>query len=234
MDVIPPRHRKQRKPNFKTTETGVVHQENEQFSKRELLSNWNKYDDTVPQADAPNASNFEELLSKPASVGGHFLFNSEKGWESSDDWYNRDDYFQLNLIELSKSLATIPYYERLSYSQSIFSSEEIDEMNRQAKYQLFKWQSKCSNSGSSRDVKCEANVKLHNIGHVPQNDDDDLDELLKITGSGQRKMQSSECSSNINQPTGGSVTIQSVQGRSTAESTEDIQKWLDDVLILDS
>ncbi|XP_037037265.1 uncharacterized protein LOC119074969 [Bradysia coprophila] len=232
MDVIPPRHRKQRNSNFKTTETGVVHQENEQFSKRELLSNWNKYDDNVPQTDAPLASNFEELLSQPASVGGHFLFNSEKGWESNDDWYNRDDYFQLNLIELSKSLATLPYYERLSYSQSIFSSEEIDEMNRQAKYQLFKWQSKGSNTGSSRDVKCEANV--HNIDHVPQNDDDDLEELLKITGTGHRKMKISEYSSNINQSTGSSVTIQSVQARSTAESTDDIQKWLDDVLILDS
>lgn len=54
---------------------------NEQFSKRELLSNWDKYVDNSAsnEADASQASNFEELLSKPVSVGGHFLFNSEKG-----------------------------------------------------------------------------------------------------------------------------------------------------------
>lgn len=91
MDEIPSRHRKkQRKPNIRVTETNegnrneaTATEHNEKFSKRELLSNWDKYDDDVsPHStynDAQQAPDFEELLSKPASVGGHFQFNSEKG-----------------------------------------------------------------------------------------------------------------------------------------------------------
>lgn len=79
------------------------------------------------------------------------------------------------------------------------------------------------------DVKCEANDKPHNIHHLSHNDDDDLNELLNLTGSGQ---QSLEYSPTINQPNVSNVAIEPVVSLSTAESTDDIQKWLDDVLVL--
>lgn len=86
------------------------------------------------------------------------------------------------------------------------------------------------------DVKCETNVKPSTIDSASHNDDDDdLDELLKITGSGQQKIQSSACASSANHSsTLSNVAIQSVHPQNAADSTDDIQKWLDDVLVLDS
>lgn len=104
MDVIPPRHRKKQRNKSNTTDSKKAREatgtreaaeecpseSNERFSKRELLSNWNKYDDDeISHPDAQHASNLEELLSQPASVGGHFLFNSEKGSLSTYDGNGR-------------------------------------------------------------------------------------------------------------------------------------------------
>ncbi len=241
MDEIPSRHRKkQRKSNSKNVETDVVPEEtSKQFSKRELQSNWNKYDDKTNFDDAPQPPNFEELLLAPASIAGHFLFNSERSWEATDDWYNRDDYFQLNLMELSRSLATIPFYECQNYPKDIFSLDEIEDMNRQAKYQQFKLAANNKNTVDSVggqcspiDRKSEIN-KTETAANLPQNDDDDLDELLNLTGTGKQKFQSSDIPSS-------SSTVSSVgthrigEKITTVDSTDDIQKWLDDVLVLDS
>lgn len=236
VDTIPARHRrKQRKTIPESADPPVPDETSKQFSKRELSSNWNKYDDNLSSndIDVPNSSNFEELLSAPVSFGGHFLFNSEKSWEASDDWYNRDEYFQLNLAELSKSLATIPFYQRQNYSKEIFSSEEIDRQNRQAKYQLFKWSANSTNtavklSDESATAKNE-NKETQNVANLPQNDEDDLDDLLNLTGPKRHEIQSSALPPTTNPSSG--VTIQ--LGR-TAEATDDIQKWLDDILVLDS
>lgn len=240
-DPIPTHHRKkQRKSNSRNTETEhvvVPDEESKKFTKRTLSSNWTKYDDNPSSNDldrshASDSSDFEKLLLAPVAIGGHFVFNSEKSWEATDDWYNRDEYFQLNLAELSKSLSTIPFYERQNYSKDIFSVEEIEAMDRQAKYQQFKWSSK-NNSNSTvqlcknpaADGKCGLNESQLTVINLPQNDDDDLDELLNLPGTRQQKMQSSSTASAIN-----CATIQ----KSTTDPTDDIQKWLDDVLVLDS
>lgn len=234
MDEIPGRHRKkQRKPNDnKDAETEAPPVEtSKQFSKRELSSNWTKYEDNTPSNDVPNAPNFEELLMAPASIGGHFLFNSEKSWEANDDWYNRDEYFQLNLVELSKSLATIPFYERQNYGKDIFSSLEIEDMDRQAKYQFFKRSANSKNTVKLSKADGVVDVQLNETKsavNLPQNDDDDLDELLNLTGAKQQTIQSSEF------PSVERVTIQFDSASTALDSTDDIQKWLDDVLVLDS
>lgn len=234
MDEIPARHRKKhREKPRKPTETSDPPEEvSKAFSKRELVSNWNKYDDKSTSSTTvdESASNFDELLSTPASIGGHFLFNSEKSWEANDDWYNRDDYFQLNLIELSKSLATIPFYERQNYSKDLFSSEEIDDMNRQAKYHHFKWSANRKNISNVEPSVVEVKDCRNAVERTTQNDDDDLDELLNLTGSGQQKIHIPKLVSSDSSAASNSATIQP----SSADSTDDIQKWLDDVLILDS
>lgn len=244
-DVIPSRHRKkQRNQNPKNDGPTVPDETSKQFSKRELSSNWNKYDDnnlvSNNDSDISYASNFEALLLAPAAIGGHFLFNSEKSWEATDDWYNRDEYFQLNLMELCKSLSTIPFYERQSYSKDIFSVDEIEAMDRQAKYQHFKWSANNSKSDTARwmkesltDPKSGCN-ETKNENCLPQNDEDDLDELLTLPGIKQQQNRNlyeitSTTSAVIN-----SVSTQLGQRSSTDNSQDDIQKWLDDVLILDS
>lgn len=232
---IPPRHRKKQRNTIpKNIETPVPEEVSKQFSKRELSSNWNKYDDNTSSndIDVPHSSNFEELLLAPASVGGHFLFNSEKSWEASDDWYNRDEYFQLNLVELTKSLATIPYFERQNYSKDIFSSEEIEDMNRQAKYNYFKWSanSKTTVKFSEEPASAKGKIKeTQSAVNLPQNDEDDLDELLNLTGTKQQEIQNPAFPPTTNPSSG--VTIQLGQ---TADASDDIQKWLDDILVLDS
>lgn len=238
-DVIPARHRKKKRyPNQTNTDTQVPEETSKQFSKRELSSNWTKYDDSTLSNDTgvPHAPNFEELLSAPASVGGHFLFNSEKSWEAKDDWYNRDEYFHLNLVELTKSLATIPFYERQNYSKDIFSSDEIEDMNRQAKYQYFKWSANSQNNSgrsaneSSMGEKCDIK-QTQSAVNLPQKDEDDLDELLSLPGTIQQGVQSSIHPSTTSLSS--SETVQLGQ-TSNEDSTDDIQKWLDDVLVLDS
>lgn len=208
---------------------------NRQFSKREVSSNWNKYTESsaINDVEVPVAD-FEQLLSVPSSIGAHFLLNSEKSWEGNDDWYNRDEYFRLNLVELTQSLATIPFYERQQYSKNVFNSEEIEDMDRQARFQRIKWMANTSNTGKIVQdpikEKCEIKeTETASVINVPQNDEDDLDELL--SGTRQFKPQKSKHSSIT---LGNAATTPNQVPRSTLDTTDDIQKWLDDVLILDS
>jgi hypothetical protein len=100
----------------------------EEFSRRELSSNWSKYEDDIvlEENDQLSAHDFAELLQMP--VGGHFQFSSEKKWGSAKD---DDDnvtkkfskYFHLDTNILNCGLLTIPFYERQQYDKGMFRKE---------------------------------------------------------------------------------------------------------------
>lgn len=188
----------------------------------------------MPEAD------FKELLAAATSVGEHFRFNSEKNWESSDSSYNRSEYFQLNLVELTQSLGTISFYERQDYSKSSFNSKEIEQMEKQAENQRSKWMAHRENMDKlSRElVKSKSEIKETDCKFALMNlsqEEDELDELLnlneiKSTLLAQQNTYYDFPTLNASQSSHITIGSQYPHYSSIGDSIDDIQKWLDDVL----
>jgi hypothetical protein len=97
----------------------------EEFSRREVSSNWQKYEENVDteEHEQNSAYDFGELLQMPKSVGGHFQFAAEKKWETTmDEEKKYSKFFHLDTNILNCGLLTIPFYERQGYDKSLFSS----------------------------------------------------------------------------------------------------------------
>lgn len=213
-----------------------------------MSSNWDKFAENSSTSydvdETMVAADFEQLLLAPSSIGGHFLFNSEKNWESNDEWYNRDEYFSLNLIELAQSLTTIPFYERMNYSKDVFSPEEIESMEKHANFQRMKWvaNSKTDEAALKKDVELaksvcqfrEILVDAIGIEKEAENDEDELDELLGMTGAKSSSLTDQCIKSSEATTSHHNITVsnepQFPRHESIADSKDDIQKWLDDVL----
>lgn len=221
-----------------------------QFSKRELSSNWNKYEEDrhIEDNEQLSAADFENLLIAPASVGNHFVFSTEKNWGEQSADIQSSQYFQLNLAELAKNMNCIPFYLRQGYSVDLFNENEQQDMveKAQAMRKLIQSQQNDRNlpfnvSNHGKSDKSEENVitkkassvvpilnenKIINSMPINKIDDEELEELLEI---------------DLKPPT--ILNIQSLQLEETIEikpipvvddskkiaKTNDLQQWLDDI-----
>lgn len=110
--------------------------ETKKFSKRQIFSNWEKYDEPIPPVIEEEISNsdFDLLLQQNISGAGHFKFKSEQQWENESVTFNQE-LFTLNLEQLSAGLECIPYYKRLNLPRDLFSEKEVQRMENAAKTQ---------------------------------------------------------------------------------------------------
>lgn len=217
------------------------------FRKREVVSNSSRYDvEREEENEQMLAADFSELLNAPQATGGHFQFSSEKSWTATlaeknvDSQAEKDDskkyfhqFFNLNLSRLNDSIITIPFYERLDLDRSLFTESEIQSMDEKAKKleetykKIYKNDmDKNQSSNQPEAVKPQTSVKLVDTNDEARGDID-LDELLEIVPV------------NINQKaTVKEKIVQQVPNKQEekvsrdfkGESSEDMQKWLDDVL----
>lgn len=81
------------------------------YSKREISSNWSRYEKSENEDEFTSAADFSSLLQAPVSGGGHFQFKSEKHWDVKiKSQYS--EYFSLNLKTINDGILSIPFYER--------------------------------------------------------------------------------------------------------------------------
>lgn len=110
-----------------TEDQGVINS----FSKRTLTTNWSKYEEEANLTDENDQlADFENILVTPSSVGSHFVFSTERNWENNTEATSQ--YFKLNILDLAKTLASLPFYVRQGYAPEIFDTAELKEMEKQA------------------------------------------------------------------------------------------------------
>lgn len=66
------------------------------------------------------------------SIGGHFQFKHEKSWDLNTGPSLYDKYFEINMDDLHTALNTIPFYERNSIDEDVFSETDILTMNNRS------------------------------------------------------------------------------------------------------
>lgn len=120
-----------------TTKNIALAEENvPSFSKRKLVSNWDRYEEPVhvgrfeEDVDAIGA-HFEELLSVPIS-GGHLKMKHEHEWEKEKSELQMP-WFQLNIQGVEQNLSTISFCKRQNLPQNIFSENQLQRMVVRAK-----------------------------------------------------------------------------------------------------
>ncbi|XP_049769205.1 serine/arginine repetitive matrix protein 2-like isoform X1 [Schistocerca cancellata] len=98
--------------------------------KRQIFSNWSKYEEPLPNQDESRAVDFETLLHAPQSGG--FRFKSEQQWDTGS--YGRfGEIFTPDAELLAGGLTSLPFYKRLNVDKTLFSEDEIQRMDRCAK-----------------------------------------------------------------------------------------------------
>ncbi|KAK7104595.1 cell death regulator Aven-like [Littorina saxatilis] len=108
------------------------------FSRREISSNWAKYD--IPPAEAADASaapkgqDFNKLLHHSGSATSHFRFKDEESWEDngSSEGGTVTQVLSLDCNKLADSLDCLPLYAQLRLDTDIFSSEQVAAMDKSA------------------------------------------------------------------------------------------------------
>lgn len=237
----------------------VADSSDDQYTKSSLTNNWARYeefsdDETVNEQQS--APDFQRLMQQPASVGGHFLFNSEKNWDTDDQIFEKSDannYFNLNLSLLNAGIQTIPFYKRLDYDTSMFTKFEINKMNAEAEMAEKKFQEvikeyeatlKTSSSVGSRKASGRASAAKQkaNIPAAPapepvaSNDksekDDELDELLSLTASkvADVNLEDKKDAGEVATTEIEAPNVKAEEEKKSGENKEDIQQWLDDIL----
>lgn len=191
------------------------------------------------------ARDFHMLSQMPMSVGGHFKFSSEKQWEQAEnetflDNTEASEYFTLNLKLINVGLQTIPFYKRMDFASSMFTNDQLINMEKSAELAEKSYQnvlkehienprikinsaSRKTNSAKSQKSQATASKKATST-EAP----DELDELLNMTTDQMAKasLQSGRNTPAVNNPpaTPGNVNA------TTADNKDDIQQWLDNVL----
>lgn len=224
---------------FTETEVLSISEPPEQkFAKRELSSNWKKYEDVQVSEDAQsNAYDFGALLQKPISVGGHFFFKSEQNWNTSNiDNITPEfsEYFNLNISMLNGGISSIPFYERHGYSEEMFNDSDIQSMKVTAAMAKGKYDESLKHVKKRKmsviKNKMAVSIKKEEIPSnlEPDFDEKELDELLNLL-SVEKKLDNIKAEST---PTNSSETIVPLLKKviEVKETKEDMLNWLDNIL----
>lgn len=224
--------------HFTRSNDTQIESENEtnSFNKRTLTTNWSKYEETDPIDDSEQlgAADFENLLVTPASVGSHFVFNTERNWENNIE--ATSTYFKLNVTDLSRTLSSVPFYERQGYAAELFDSAEIREMDKKAR-QMQQTLRKNSNTlvkpkqksldkeNASPEVVLNVETPMPDKTALtnltqPIDDTDELNALLEFTV---------HPISSITKVPLESIANLKITTPASTKANADIQQWLDDI-----
>lgn len=178
------------------------------FSRRKMVSNWDRYEETVlnrfEEEAEPSGALFEELLAMP-TTGGHLKMKHEQDWGKEKSELQQV-WFQLDIKDVEKNLATIPFLQRQSLPSSIFTESHLQRMITRAKQNaasltdvnegILKMQNLCVTSKSKSEASSKSkpreepkdpeikSVEVQNRSVVQENtqplENDDLDSLLAL------------------------------------------------------
>ncbi|KAI8117795.1 hypothetical protein FF38_08010 [Lucilia cuprina] len=189
------------------------------------------------------AGDFNSMSQLPAGMGGHFKFASEKQWEQAEmeeflDNTEASEYFTLNLKLLNVGLQTIPFYKRMDYSSSMFSKEQLQNMEKEAEAAEKTYQNVLKEHIENPRIKINSASRKTNSAKSQKSTKaktseaaDELDELLNMTSD---QMSKVSVKSGANTPAlkPASPDNKTADGISStvADNKDDIQQWLDNVL----
>lgn len=108
-----------------------------QFHRRQLVSNWSRYDDLPSEDDddipLQRGEDFNKLLAQAGGSAAHFRFKDEEMWsEDLDGADTTVNVLSLNLHDVASSLNCIPLHERLTVSEKVFTEKQLNEMTSRA------------------------------------------------------------------------------------------------------
>ncbi|XP_031626789.1 uncharacterized protein LOC116343049 [Contarinia nasturtii] len=205
---------------------------NKQYSKRNVVSNWDRYADIRDDDDDDNgqlsAADFEQLLSASKSIGDHFTFSAERTWLQSVDANQTDensmasDLFKLNISNLKNGISRLPFYKRQDLSQDIFTNEEITNLNHRAKF----FDKNESNRKVSTDNQLINNPTKKIVEKSPI--ESDLVHSLQKTELSDKPMDTASLPTTSASSSVAPLPVKPPKIKSN--KTEDIQDWLDDIL----
>lgn len=120
--------------NLKRETDDIAALTSKKHSKRQVFSNWSKYE--IPPAEEQDdqkiGEDYETLL-RGAQLGSHYQLRSERSWDPKK-LPTQNAAFTIDLGVLACSLSCLPLYERLDLPRELFSSEDLEHMERQARF----------------------------------------------------------------------------------------------------
>lgn len=202
----------------------VADSSDDRYSKRSISSNWRENespedDENDELIDDDNEQmNFQSL--QKASYGSHFTFSSEKQWETEKPLSEiTSDYFTINLKLLKGGLSTIPFYKRMEYDPSLFTNEQLKQMNDEGERNEKEYQNILKNYEKNKH-KASTSIKTNN--------NDVLDEISS-TNSKIIEILKDEKTATENLPIGNEKSEKS-DNPAQDDKKENIQEWLDGIL----
>lgn len=203
---------------------------NQQYTKRTLINNWNRYDEPIDE-DNNNAqmlaATFEQILSASKSIGDHFTFASERNWlQNENSQIDATDLFKLNVTNLKNGLGRLPFYIRQAIPKNVFNETELTDMDYRVNF--FENNIKTKPSSINQNI---INI-IHNVSDAKKSCDmhkttiketiksDSIEKLFETTS-----MQSKPFNAHQS-----AMVSNATQIRTKTEKTEDIQDWLDNIL----
>lgn len=211
------------------------------FAKRKLETNWNKYEDLSEEDEGDPqimAAKFDEILLAPKSIGEHFTFASERGWEQATEFGTDSlshDLFTLNLNNLKNGVGRLPFYLRSDLPVDLFDDAEITDMNFRANYYVTdeKQRIKTEKPSEIAEKLIEKNIQSLDE-RTPE--DSVITSTVKtsmILSKSITKLAESTASLTFgtplkshSQPLSSKVIVKS----NSTNDSENIQEWLDDIL----
>lgn len=205
---------------------------NQQYSKRILVNNWDRYDDSADEEDNAqmSAASFEQILCASKSVGNHFTFASERNW-LQDAQMDATDLFQLNVTNLKNGLGRLPFYIRQGIPKSVFNAFELTDMNYRVNF--------CENDTIPKPSPINQNIiniltNTNSINTVPDAKESIcMHDTIKQTIDSDSLVKSLQTTSIHTKPlaqASAALAPISKQKGTKKDKTEDIQDWLDDIL----
>lgn len=220
---------------YYTTTTSKAQSETEDvsnsFSKRALTTNWSQYKEEANPIDDNEqlcAADFENLLVTPASVGSHFIFSTERNWENNTEATSQ--YFKLNILDLSRTLATLPFYVRQGYAPDIFDNAELKEMDTNARHMQQNLPKEFSTLAKPKQKSMD---KAHAPPDVVVLVADPIQEIAPLTTDSEELDALLECTmkpiSSLSDIALDSIENLKIVTTSPNTASKDIQQWLDDI-----
>ncbi|GLH09736.1 Uncharacterized protein GBIM_14776 [Gryllus bimaculatus] len=136
--------------------------------KRQIFSNWAKYEIPPEDPDEDQAIGADfETLRQAAQLGSHLQLRSERSWDPKG-LPTQSAAFTIDLGVLAAALACLPLYEKLELPLDVFSTDELEHMEHQARFGRETWRQR-----SAKGVPQQAKEGLALYGSI----------LEKLTGS---------------------------------------------------
>ncbi|XP_069116536.1 cell death regulator Aven-like [Argopecten irradians] len=105
------------------------------FKRREVVSNWARYEILPPETETTQkrGEDFANLLNSAGGTSSQFRFKEEEDWEDDESVCADTKLLTVDPTDLAASLQCIPLYQRLGVDQDLFSTEQIQEMEADAR-----------------------------------------------------------------------------------------------------